>query len=152
MRSALVTLALFASTVMAAEIPGFVRWSSDEIEHRYRSMKSAAGRNFTVATMGEFGSDLLVLVHRDGTGEAEWHERHVDVFFVHRGEAVLVIGGTLVGAKDTGPGEKRAPRIEGGERVPLRPGDVVRIPARVPHQVVLENGAFDYAVMKIVNE
>lgn len=28
----------------------------------------------------------------------------------------------------------------------------IPIPARVPHHVVLENGAFDYAVMKIVSE
>jgi mannose-6-phosphate isomerase-like protein (cupin superfamily) len=45
--------------------------------------------------------------------------------------------------------EKRNGTIQGGTRETLAPGDVVRIPARVPHQLLLYGGHdFTYFVVK----
>jgi uncharacterized RmlC-like cupin family protein len=61
-----------------------------------------------------------------------------------------LVGGTLVGGETTAPHEKRNGTIEGGIRQKLAPGDVVRIPPRVPHQVLLDSGKeFTYLVVKI---
>ena len=49
------------------------------------------------------------------------------------GEATLVIGGTLVGARQSAPGQMRAESIEGGQTHRLSKGDVVTIPAKTPH-------------------
>ena len=42
-------------------------------------------------------------------------------------------GGTLVGAKNTAPGQIRPASIEGGQTYHLTKGDVITIPAKTPH-------------------
>jgi len=81
-----------------------------------------ATKDFTVA-----GS------HRTGPGQVEVHARETDIFYVTDGEATLVVGGTVVGGKTTGPGQIRGTDIQGGQTQRLKKGDVVTIPAGVPH-------------------
>jgi len=53
-------------------------------------------------------------------------------------------------AKTTAPGELRGPSIEGGVRQKLSAGDVVHIPAKTAHQLLLDQGAkMTYFVMKV---
>jgi quercetin dioxygenase-like cupin family protein len=55
-----------------------------------------------------------------------------------------------VNAETTAPHEKRNGTIQGGSRQKLGTGDVVRIPAGVPHQVVLDGAKeFTYLVVKV---
>jgi mannose-6-phosphate isomerase-like protein (cupin superfamily) len=73
-----------------------------------------------------------------------------DVFFWQSGSATLVVGGTLVGAESTESHEKRNGTIQGGVRQKLSPGDVVRIPPQVPHQILLDGSPeFTYFVVKV---
>jgi mannose-6-phosphate isomerase-like protein (cupin superfamily) len=91
-----------------------------------------------------------MLAHREADGQPELHETQADVFVVESGSATLVVGGTLVDAETTAPGEKRNGTIQGGTRQKLSPGDVVRIPANMPHQLVLDGAPeFTYFVIKI---
>jgi mannose-6-phosphate isomerase-like protein (cupin superfamily) len=76
---------------------------------------------------------LIVLAQRRGAGEVEVHEKTNHVFIIVEGEATFVTGGTLVGAKETAPGQRRAPSVQGGEVHHLTKGDVITIPARTPH-------------------
>jgi mannose-6-phosphate isomerase-like protein (cupin superfamily) len=90
------------------------------------------------ATMVKGGSiindhGLVVLAQRRGAGEVEVHEKTNHVFIIVEGEAVFVTGGTLVGAKDTAPGQVRATSVQGGETHHLTKGDVITIPAKTPH-------------------
>jgi quercetin dioxygenase-like cupin family protein len=56
----------------------------------------------------------------------------------------------LVNAETTAPHEKRNVTIQGGTREKLSPGDIVRIPANIPHQLLLDGGReFTYFVIKI---
>ena len=89
----------------------------------------------TMAKGGPIINDhgLIVLAQRRGAGEVEVHEKTNHVFIIVEGEATFVTGGTLVGAKDTAPGQKRAPNVEGGEVHHLTKGDVITIPAKTPH-------------------
>ena len=84
-----------------------------------------------------FPNDSALLVHREGDGPPEWHETQVDIFFVQSGTAALLVGGTLLNGETVSPHEKRNGTIHGGVRKKLGAGDVVRIPPRVPHQVLL---------------
>ena len=81
-----------------------------------------------------------MVAHREGDGEAEVHETMADFFVVESGEATLVVGGQVVGGKTTAPNEIRGPKINGGERRKLAAGDIVHIPVKTPHQLLVENG------------
>jgi len=89
----------------------------------------------TMAKGGQIINDhgLIVLAQRRGAGEVEVHEKTNHVFIIVEGEATFVTGGTLVGARDTAPGQRRAPNVQGGEVHHLTKGDVITIPAKTPH-------------------
>ena len=100
--------------------------------------------------IASYPNHYALMAHREGDGEAELHEKMADLFVVQSGEGTLVVGGTVPGGKTTAPGEIRGPSIQGGEHKKLGPGDVVHIPANVPHQVLVAPGKqFTYFVMKV---
>jgi mannose-6-phosphate isomerase-like protein (cupin superfamily) len=131
----LVVLSL-AATAFAADPEGFAMYKASDIQARLKATKldeNKAGAD-RVATWGNHG---LLLVRREGDGAAETHDKQVDVVTVVSGEGTLVVGGTMVGAKTTGPGEIRGKSITGGVRKPMAQGDVFHIPAGVPHQMLV---------------
>lgn len=69
--------------------------------------------------------------------------------YVLNGEATLTTGGRAVDAKTTAPDELRGVSIDGGETRSLAKGDVVVIPAGVPHQFVKVTNPFLYFVVKV---
>jgi mannose-6-phosphate isomerase-like protein (cupin superfamily) len=89
----------------------------------------------TMAKGGSIINDhgLIVLAQRRGAGEVEVHEKTNHVFIIVEGEATFVTGGTLVGARETAPGQRRAASVQGGEVHHLTKGDVITIPAKTPH-------------------
>jgi len=70
---------------------------------------------------------------RTKPGEAEIHGSVADVFMVMEGGSTMVTGGKVVGGKTTGPGEIKGTGIEGGQTYHLTKGDVMIVPAGVPH-------------------
>ena len=89
----------------------------------------------TMAKGGQIVNDkgLIILANRRTSGEVEVHEKTNHVFIIVEGEATFVTGGTLVGAKNTAPGQIRASSVEGGETHHLAKGDVITVPAKTPH-------------------
>ena len=85
---------------------------------------------------------------REKAGLAEVHEHETDILRVVAGTARLVTGGTLVDAKTTAPGEIRGVSIASGTARDLAPGDVVVIPAGVPHWFERVSNPFTYYVVK----
>jgi uncharacterized protein GlcG (DUF336 family)/mannose-6-phosphate isomerase-like protein (cupin superfamily) len=81
-------------------------------------------------------------------GQAEVHDDETDVIYVVDGTATLVTGGTPVDGKVTAPGQYRAARIEGGETRRVARGDVLVIPAGVPHWFKEARGPFLYFTVK----
>jgi mannose-6-phosphate isomerase-like protein (cupin superfamily) len=76
---------------------------------------------------------LVVLANRRVAGEVEVHEKTNHLFIIVEGEATFVTGGTLVGARQTAPGQTRAANVEGGTTYHLSKGDVITVPAKTPH-------------------
>ena len=76
---------------------------------------------------------LIVLAQRRQAGEVESHDRTNHVFVMVEGEATLVVGGTMVNARQTAPDQMRAPSLEGGTTYHMSKGDVITIPAKTPH-------------------
>jgi len=127
---------LAALPLLAADPDGFAEWKSAEIQSRAKAAKldeHKAGAD-RVANWGNHG---LLIVRREGDGEAEVHETQVDVITVVSGEGTLVVGGTAVDAHPTTSGEIRGKSINGGTSHKMSPGDVFHIPAKVPHQMLV---------------
>jgi uncharacterized protein GlcG (DUF336 family)/mannose-6-phosphate isomerase-like protein (cupin superfamily) len=88
---------------------------------------------------------------REGPGMAEVHDWETDVVYVLDGAATLVLGGTVVDPKVTEPGQIRGPVIEGGESRRIAKGDVLVIPAGVPHWFKDVQGPMTYFVVKPIS-
>lgn len=88
-----------------------------------------------------------ILAVRTKDGRAEFHPTSADEFVVLQGSATLVTGGTITNPQGTG--EIRGDSIEGGTRAELKEGDVVHIPAKTPHQLLVHGGLFVYVLVKI---
>ena len=84
---------------------------------------------------GEIVNDkgLIILANRRGAGEVEVHDKTNHIFIIVEGEATFITGGTLVGAKNTAPGQIRAASLNGGQTHQLKKGDVITVPAKTPH-------------------
>ena len=82
-------------------------------------------------------------------GEAEVHAADGDLFYVVEGNATFLVGGTLVEAREIEPGETRAKGLDGGTPYELKAGDIISIPAGVPHWFKSMPGKFRYLVLKI---
>jgi hypothetical protein len=101
----------------------------------------------------DFGDHLLEISHREADGRAELHKTKADVIVVQTGTATLVTGGEVIEPMTTGPNEIQGSGIKGGARRTIGPGDVIEIPAGVPHQFFLAPGAqITYLVVKVVKK
>jgi len=69
---------------------------------------------------------------------------------VHSGEATLMLGGTMTGKKGSADtGEYLGTALTGGELHSLAPGDIVHIPAGVPHSFLVPTGKhITYVLLK----
>lgn len=132
---------------------GFEHWSAASLGQLGQTLKTESSANpqhIGTRHLQDFPNDSFMLSVREANGVVEWHENQADVFVVESGSATLLVGGTMVGAKETSPHEKRSATLEGGTRVKLSPGDIVRIPAKTPHQILLDGAKdFTYFVIKI---
>lgn len=143
---------MVAAAAMPAGLPeGVGHWTGGELQGFEKSLASKMNAQ-KVATqpLAGYGNHSFLMAHREGSGEAELHETQNDVMVVESGEATLVVGGTVVDPKTTAPHEIRGSSIRGGEKVRLAAGDVVHIPIKTAHQMLLEKGKqITYFVVKI---
>ena len=95
------------------------------------------------------GNFRVMTPTRTAGGEAELHATDADIFHVLEGTATFVTGGTLVGGRETAPGETRGTSLDGGTPYALKAGDVITIPAGVPHWFKDVQGRLRYFVVKV---
>lgn len=98
-------------------------------------------------------SDLLVSgSHREKGGQVEIHDKETDVFYIVDGSATFVTGGTMVGGKNTKPGQHLGTDIKGGQTHQLKKGDVMVIPAGTPHWFKEVPQSVSYYVVKVLKQ
>lgn len=96
-------------------------------------------------------SDLTVSgSHRAENGHVELHDHETDVFYVVSGSATFVAGGTIVGDKVTKAGQHTGTDIKGGTTYHLSQGDVMVIPAGMPHWFKEVPSSVSYYVVKVL--
>jgi mannose-6-phosphate isomerase-like protein (cupin superfamily) len=123
----IVFLGLAVTAAAAADPPGYVVWpkglppegSPQKIQFEHHSWS---------------------LAHREKSGVVESHGTRTIVMIVQSGEATLVVGNDIVDAKNTSPTEVRGSSIRNGIERKVSAGDVINMPAGLPHQFLLEPG------------
>jgi mannose-6-phosphate isomerase-like protein (cupin superfamily) len=133
---------LVAPVVFAAQVPGFGLWKASELNQRNAALAKKVGADHSAReTLADYGDHRFRFIYRDADGFPEQHDKIVDVVFVQSGEGTLLLGGKMIDAKgSSASGEYSGTGIEGGERHPLGAGDVVHIPAKVPHSFLVAKG------------
>ena len=79
---------------------------------------------------------------------AEQHEGATDVYFVVAGSGTVTVGGKIENKRISRPGEYTGP-ITGGKPFKLQAGDILDIPANMPHATVPDAGGMTYVLMKV---
>ena len=81
--------------------------------------------------------------------DAEVHEHAADVWHVLKGSGKFILGGKLENVKEVRAGEFTASSIRGGIEYEVTDGDVVDIPAGVPHQIDAAGSRLEMLIIKI---
>lgn len=89
---------------------------------------------------------------RAGPGQVEVHEKETDILYVVEGDATFVTGGTMGGGRQTGPGQLRGTDVQGGQTQKLKKGDVVVIPAGIPHWFKEVSPTINYLTVKVIKQ
>jgi mannose-6-phosphate isomerase-like protein (cupin superfamily) len=141
---------LLVLPLVGAEPAGYKYWSAAELKSLAKPLSAKTNAITSSENLGNFGVDHALMIHREGSGVAELHEKEADVMVVVSGAGTLVVGGTMPGSKTTAPGEVRAPNVEGGVRQKIAPGDILHIAPKTPHQVLLDPGTqISYFTLKV---
>lgn len=143
-------LMIAAPSTLVAQT-GVAVWRQDELATRDTALATRIGPDGSAReTLADYGNHRFRYLRRDSDGRPEQHNRIIDVVIVHSGEGTLLVGGEMTeptGNADTG--EYLGTAIVGGERHLLGAGDVVHIPAGIPHSfLVPEGGHLTYVLVK----
>jgi mannose-6-phosphate isomerase-like protein (cupin superfamily) len=99
-------------------------------------------------TLVEAPGYKVMASRREKPGPVEIHTYETDVFYIVDGTAMFVTGGTCADAKVTEPGQLRGTKITGGVTHHLKKGDVIVVPAGLPHQFTEVSNPFLYLTVK----
>jgi mannose-6-phosphate isomerase-like protein (cupin superfamily) len=139
------------TTIAGADPPGFSMWTARDLRAHDAALPAhVAADHSSRETLADYGDHRFRMLYRDADGNPEQHDAIIDIVFVQSGEGALQLGGTMTGKRSTSAGEYVGTRLDGGERHPLGPGDIVHIPAGVPHSFLVASGThITYVLLKI---
>lgn len=143
---------LLISTGVFAQTMKLDHWTPAQLLERAQHLKQLAAQSDGSAseTLDKYPRHFTMLAYRSRSGGGELHENYADLDYIVDGRATFVTGGQVENAKTTAPGEIRGTGVAGGSRQEVKAGDVVHIPAGVPHQMILPaGGTVTYFVVKI---
>lgn len=104
-------------------------------------LSESAGQNYKIG----------LVVFNNILPSAEVHKTAADMWHVAEGSGAFILGGELENGIEKKPNEWVAGSIMGGERKEVTAGDVIDIPAGVPHQIDAQGKFLAILIIKIVN-
>lgn len=125
----------------AGEPAGFHLWKAAELKAFPASLTPKLnGALMTSQPLASLDNYNFSAVLRKESGGAELHETQNDIFVITAGEGTLTVGGKIADPKTTQPHEIRGTAITGGSQQKVAAGDVLTIPANMPHQLKVDAG------------
>lgn len=155
MNMAMVLAAALAVAVPAATLTGDKAEviSAHEMQTQLAQLAAQAkASGSSGSTLASYGNLALNLSVRTASGGAEIHAHYDDLMIVQQGSATLITGGTVVDPKPGSDGEIKGTGIQNGLQRTIMPGDVVIVPAGVPHQLLIPPGTTYSAMVAKVKE
>jgi hypothetical protein len=141
-----IILSLIAAPLLS-QTPGPTIHTATDLQQREVKLietAKASPTGLAIGRLDDYGNDYTLLVVRTHTGEAERHQFWADQIVINKGTITLVTGGAMQGEHPNSgpahPGETVGSGIQGGEEVILHAGDIVHIPAGIPHWVKVAPG------------
>ncbi len=140
-----------ALPLMCAEPAGYKYWSGAQLLDAEKALApKMSARKVASERVGSFGNHYALALHREASGEAELHQHQADIMVIQSGSATLVVGGTIPKARTSAPGEIRGASVDGGKRQKISAGDILHVPSKTPHQILLEPGQqLNYFTLKV---
>jgi len=141
----------FLLVARAADMPGLDQWSSAQLKEFEQTLApKLSPQKVASQTIARYGNHSLLVAHREGNGQGEFHITQADLIVVQTGEATILIGGELVDGRSTSATEMIGTSVRGGVEKSLRQGDMLHIPAKTPHQMIVQPGKqITYVTVKI---
>jgi hypothetical protein len=137
--------------VFAADPTGFAMWKPGELKAHDDALSKKVGSDHSAReTLADYKTHRFRMLYRDADGVPEQHDSVIDVVMVQSGEGTLVLGGAMTGLKASATaGEYTGTGIQGGELHALATGDIVHIPAKIPHRFLVPKGKhITYVLLK----
>jgi mannose-6-phosphate isomerase-like protein (cupin superfamily) len=116
----------------AAPTDKAVDFSLAELESTFKEMDAKKLATMRLLEGGSYNVNIRRLI---GSESALVHPKTTDVWVVREGSGTLVTGGSLINPKTSANGDLSGSGIQGGVERVIKTGDVVFIPAGVPHGV-----------------
>ena len=147
----ILTALLFAGFAAPAGGPeGFGLWKAADLKAMTAAPSTMMSAFKSLGQPTSVGNYSFSVSLREGSGAVECHLTQADIFVIESGEASITVGGSLVDGKNRSATEMTATAISGGTEVKVGAGDVVTIPAKMPHQMKLDPGKeITYFVVKV---
>lgn len=125
-----------------------------ELERRLADGEGIWGTGFAyerVLEAADHRPHSISLVLREGYTQPEIHERKWDVYVILEGSGTLLMGGERTNWIEGRPPEEQRPDLTGAEAFEVTEGDVLHVPARVWHQLLLGEGqSMTYMLINIM--
>jgi mannose-6-phosphate isomerase-like protein (cupin superfamily) len=125
-----------------------------ELQERLREGDGIFGTQFVydrVLEAAEYRPHNISIVYREGYTQPEIHEEKWDLYVVVDGSGTLLVGGMRTNWVDGLPQDEQRPVLTGAQEFHVTKGDVVHVPARVWHQLVLPEGqAMTYMLINVM--
>jgi mannose-6-phosphate isomerase-like protein (cupin superfamily) len=114
--------------------PAGLAVSGDELRAKAAAMTAGMGdAGFAWEAVLRDGDTVAAIEVWRRPGKPALHPDEAEYALVLEGSGTLLSGGTMADATQTRPGLVEGSRIEGGTTRTLAPGDVILVPAGVPH-------------------
>jgi len=143
---------IFSGRATASDPTGALYWSSEDIKNIEKALAPKVDKESGAADnrLMMQKSHNVLFFHRIKDGVPEIHQKLADFMVIQGGEGAVLVGGKISGEKPSGPDEIRGTGLEGGMKYSLHAGDVLYIPANIPHRTLVEAGKhLDVMVIKV---
>lgn len=129
----------------------FVVKTKQQVEDIQKALEQKPGNtNEDVAAAA--GTQMRVAIFHDEkrvNDNVEIHDGSDDIYYVLKGTATLMLGGTLDAPNEISPGEWRSKTATGGQKVVVKKGDLIVVPRGTAHQRTVTDKKFSMILIKV---